>query len=59
MDLDQAVLILNKKNHRNSDQWFFDGLWVQGGDQYDTFDAFEAIAIAEALNRNVEGAGQG
>lgn len=55
MTLEQAVEILNRERHNNSDGWFLDSrsrLVEDGGfSSDDMFSEFEAIAIAEKYER--------
>jgi hypothetical protein len=50
--LEEAVAILNARKHRGHSSWYVSGsvssdAMVFGKDQYETFEPFEAIAIAE------------
>jgi hypothetical protein len=52
MELGEAVRILNDRRHRGCDGWYVDGdgsgeQHVRGEDEYDCFEPFEAVAIAE------------
>lgn len=60
MTVDRATEVLNGKQHRSADgkserdQWRVNGEFVYGPDRYDSFDHFEAIAIAEKYEREAK-----
>lgn len=52
MTAEQAVEILNRHEHHGHAKWYARGEFVSGPDQYENFNHFEAIAIAEKLDRD-------
>lgn len=59
MTLAEAVAILNENLHGMEGRpnigpgphWYVGGDWIYGPDHYDSFSAFEAIAVAEKYQR--------
>jgi hypothetical protein len=61
MTIERAVEILNERKHHEHSEWYARGPEgqpgdiVSGPDQYENFEAFEAIAIAEKYEREDAG----
>lgn len=53
MTLGRAVQVMNQRNHRGHNDWFYDGK-VCSDNSPDEFKAQEAIAIAEKYERECE-----
>ncbi|GAC1323329.1 MAG: hypothetical protein NVSMB14_17170 [Isosphaeraceae bacterium] len=57
MTLEQAVEILNRYHHHDHSRWHISGEAgdevVFGGDHYEVFTAFEAVALAEKIENEL------
>jgi hypothetical protein len=56
LTLEQAVIVLNDRRHHGHSCWYISGgtpkeCFVLGRDQYEFFEPFEAMAIAEKYAR--------
>lgn len=56
MNLEEAIIVLNKNSHRETDDWkiatYGIALYAQSAFEGRNFEEFEAIAIAEKYRRD-------